>query len=127
MPSKVFDTQADFNEGTFVNCEATAGGKLVLSTGQASGTWTSPVYEALNWQHWSQLAIVGTRPTGTNVYYRFRSGASSAACLAADFSPFDDDMDADGNIARSVRTYYLNNPSAPVGAFFQIEVTLEKS
>lgn len=127
MPSKSWETQADFQEGTFVNCEATADGKLVLEAGQTEGTWTSQIYEALSFVHWSQLTIVGTRPTGTNVYYRFRSGTSSAAVEAADWSPYDDDMDENGRITRSIRTYYRNNPSAPVGAFFQVEITLEAS
>lgn len=127
MPSKVWDSQANFQEGTFVNCEATVDGKLVLSEGETEGTWTSQVYEALSFVHWSQLSIVGTRPTGTNVYYRFRSGASSGAVEAADWSPYLDDMDADGRIVQSIRAYYRNNPEAPVGAFFQVEITLEAS
>jgi hypothetical protein len=130
-PSKVWDTQAQFQEGTFVNCEATVDGKLVLSAGQSSGYWQSQIYEALSWTHWSQLAIVGVRPTGANVYYRFRSGATSVACAAAAWSPYADDMDADGRIDKSVRVYYLNalaeDPTTPHGAFFQLELTLEAS
>lgn len=127
MPAKTWDTQADFQGGTFSNCEASADGKIVLSSGQSSGVWTSPVYEAVDWQHWSQLGILGVRPTGTNVYYRFRSAATAEACVAAPWSPYTDDMDADGRIDRSLRIYYLNNPTASVGAYMQVEITLEAS
>jgi hypothetical protein len=127
MPAKEWDAQLDFQEGTFTNTEATADGRLVLSDGQVQGSWLSPIYEALDWQWWSQLFVIGTRPEGTNIFYRFKSGATSAACDQADFSPYDDDMRDDGRIDRSIRTYYLNNPGASVGKYFQIELHLEAS
>jgi len=127
MPEKVWDTQADFTEGTFVGCEATVDGKVVLSTGYTEGTWTSQVYEALSWQWWAQFWLTGTRPAGTNVYFRVRSGTTSAACLAAPWTPYFDGMTDDGRIDESLRVYYLNNPTASVGAFIQVQVLLEAS
>lgn len=125
MPIKTYTTEADFAAWTHTDTEETADGKIQLTAGSASGNAVSPVYEAADWDHWGRVRLEVEQPTGTNAYLRFRSGASSAECLAADWSPYYDEADDAGVIVVNPRIYYLNNPAEPVGAFIQLEVTLE--
>lgn len=130
MPAKTWTTQADFNEGTHVNTEATADGRLKLQDGQADGYWESQIYEALNWQHWSQFDMSVVRPVGTVVVYQFKSGATSNACNAASYGPWMDGFDSDGNLSESIFAWYLNkleeDPDYPHGAFWRVKIRLVK-
>lgn len=127
MPNKDWDIQSELNEGSFVDCHSTADGKVAIDDGKSVGVWTSPVYDAVNWQWWCQMFLLGTRGRASNIYYRFRSGTTSQACAEAPWTPYMDDMDQDGRIDHSIRIYYRNNPTASVGRYIQIEVTLEAS
>lgn len=125
MPQKIWTLEADFEEWTLSDLAIDPAGTLVLDTGCTSGTATLPPYEVASWQHWGRLQLTVSQPVGTNVYLRWRSGTSSAECLAADWSPYVDAADASGVIIQNLRTHYLNNPAEPVGAWIQLELTLE--
>mgnify|MGYP000683946146 CR=1 FL=1 len=125
MPVKTWTTQTDFQEWTLTNLVATADGTLELAEGASSGTAVSPVFEALNWQHWSHLTVQCERPAGTNVYLRVRSGQTADECQNAEWSEYINGVDQGGAIRFDLRTYFLNNPAAAVGPFLQIELTLE--
>lgn len=124
MPAKTWTTQADFQSWTLIDLVATAEGTLALAEGVAMGTGRSPAYEATGWNRWGRLRFEVEQPVGTSVYVRWRSGATESACLAADWSPWDDVTNDDGVINLDLGLYYRNNPEASVGAWVQIEVDL---
>jgi len=125
MPIKTWTTEADFTTWTLTDLEATVDGKLALVDGASEGSGVSPAYEALDWVRWGRLRLEVEQPTGTNVYLRWRSGATEAECLSATWSPYVDAADDNGVIIQNLRTYYLNNPAETVGAWLQVEVILE--
>lgn len=125
MPAKTWSTQADFEGWTLVDLVATPEGTLALAEGVSEGTGRSPAYEAQDWQRWGRLRLEIEQPTGTNVYVRWRSGATESECLSASWSPWDDVADDDGVINLNLRVWYRNNPEASVGAWVQLEVILE--
>jgi hypothetical protein len=124
MPVKTWDSESDWGEWALTNLDATTTpGLMQIAAGYNSGTALSPVYEAASWERWSKLLLAGSRPQGTNIYLRFRSGASAVACEAADWSDYIDGLDADGALLFDLQVYILNEGYTP-GAFIQLELSL---
>mgnify|MGYP000994569043 CR=1 FL=1 len=125
MPVKIWTDKVDFEEGTFVGCESTDDGRLVLSAGYSTATWTSQTYYATDWVRWAMLLAECIRTVGSNIFFRFKSGTTQGECESSDWSPYFGNITADGQFAESLRAYFLNNPTATVGAYVKVEVTLE--
>ena len=125
MPQILWDTQAQWQDWTLTNLEATADGYLQIASGQSSGEAVSPVMYAADWQHWSAIVAHGDRPVGTCMYLYFRSGQTQTECEAADWQGPVDVVDDQGVIRVDLRTWYLNNDTAPLGAYWQIKLVLE--
>jgi len=125
MPQFTWQAQSDWSDWTLEDVVAPPTGGLELAEGAASGTATSPVVQAPDWQHWSTMTAQGVRQTGTCMYFYFRSGATSSECQAADWQGPVDVWSVDGYCVVDLRTYYLTHPDLPVGAYFQAKIVLE--
>jgi len=124
MPSKTWTLQSDFETWTLVHLSATkTPGMLEIEDGYNLGTGTTPVYEAASFDHWSKVILNGSRPQGTNIYLRVRTGATAAGCEAAEWSPYFNGLDADGYMSFDLRVHFLNE-GITEGPFIQFEVTL---
>ncbi|MEA3400167.1 MAG: hypothetical protein U9R79_02875 [Armatimonadota bacterium] len=123
MPVKTWDSNADWADWTLTHL-VVSNGQLEIEAGYNEGTalLTSP-YEAASWHHWSKLILNGSRPQGTNIYVRFRSGADAAACEAAPWSDYINGLDAGGQMIFDLRVNILNS-GYNAGAFVQFEITL---
>ena len=125
MPERVWDTDAELSEWTLTNLEV-SGGLWQLSAGATDGQAVSPVFYAQDFLRPSMLTVEEiTRPTGCNVYVYFRSGQTQAECEGADWQGPVDVVDDQGIIRVDLRTWYLNNDTAPLGAYWQIKLVLE--
>jgi hypothetical protein len=124
MPEKLWDSDADWGEWDLVHLEI-AEGAIRVAEGYTSGTATSPVYNAVDFEHEGEAAEENVQVgTGCNVYARFRSGATSNECSGAAWSPYYDIV-RDGVLKLEPRCYCLNNPTLAHGAYWQFELTLE--
>ena len=123
MPAKTWDSTVEWGDYTLSDLEI-SDGELVISEGHNSGTATlTAPYEAASWDHWSKLTLSGSRPQGTNIYLRFRVGATAEACLIAEWSDYIDGLDADGAMIYDLRVHLLNSGVGD-GGFCQFELTL---
>ena len=123
MPAKTWTSTVEWGDYTLSNLTITDG-SLGITAGQNSGTATlTPPYEAASWDHWSKFILAGSRPQGTNIYLRFRVGATSVACLSAGWSDYIDGLDADGGMIYDLRVHLLNS-GVDSGGFIQFELTL---
>lgn len=113
-----------FSAWTLTNLTVDTDGSLIITSGQTSGSGISPVTQCASWQHYSTVSGSGSRPTGTNILFQFRAGSTEAACAAASWSPYFDTWDALGAAVWDALEYFLNNGTAPDGAFFQIQVSM---
>lgn len=123
MPAKTWELAADWSDWTLSGLEV-SGDSLQIASGSNSGTatLTSP-YQAASFDHWSKIILSGTRPQGTNIYLRVRTGDSSANCSSAAWSDYIDGLDADGDMLFDLRAYWLNE-GVTEGAYIQLELTL---
>lgn len=123
MPVKTWNDAAEWADWTLSHL-VVSGDELALEPGYNSGTATlTAPYEAASFDHWSKLILGGDRPQGTNIYVRVRTGADSATCAAAAWSPYIDGLDANGDLLYDLRVHWLN-AGVTEGAFVQVEVTL---
>ncbi len=123
MPAKLWDDAVDWLDWTLSGLEI-SGDELAIADGYNQGTATlSEAYEAASWQRWSKLIGRVSRPQGTNVHCRVRTGADKATCEAATWSPYIDGFDQDGVMSYDLHVHWLN-AGVTAGAFLQIEVSL---
>ncbi len=123
MPAKTWELAADWADFTLSGLEI-SGDTLAISAGSNSGTATlTTCYEAASFDHWSKIILSATRPQGTNVYLRVRTGTSDVNCKAQSWSEYIDGLDADGDMLFDLRVFWLN-AGVTEGAFIQFEITL---
>ncbi len=124
MPAKTWDLDADWSSDWTLNNLVVNNGQLEIAPGYNAGTATlTTPYEAASWDHWSKLVLNGSRPQGTNIYLRYRVGATAAECEGASWSEYIDGFDANGQMIFDLRVHLLNSGVAN-GAFIQFEITL---
>lgn len=123
MPSKLWDDATDWADWTLSGLEI-SGDSLAISAGSNSGTATlTDAFEASSWDHHSKFILNGTRPRGTNIYVRVRTGATEVACESASWSDYIDGLDENGRMSFDLRAYWLNE-GVTEGAWIQYEITL---
>lgn len=124
MPSKDWDSQVDWLTWALTNLDAnTTPGVLQIAAGFNTGTGLSPPYECAAWERYSRLSLEGSLPEGTNIFVRFRTGATQLLCEAAAWSDYINGFDESGLMLFDLRVHILNAGIVP-GDWIQFEVTL---
>jgi hypothetical protein len=120
----VWDSSDELAEWTLDGLEVVDGYWQVAS-GHSEGTATLPTtrFAGLTAPTLIRLDQI-ERPAGCAVMVRWRSGATAQECEAAAWSPWTDVVYDEGYLVADLATYYANNPTAPVGEYWQIQVKL---
>ena len=121
----IWDSDAELATWTLDNV-VVVDGTWQLAPGERVGTATSPALQLDDFLHVVLVALEDvSRPAGQDVYVRVRTAATEEGLAEASWSPYFGGVTSEGTLLAPLRTWVLNN-SISEGAYWQIEVTLER-